>query len=165
MTTHRELAARLIRDGEGLRLKVYDDASGKPVTAGSALAGHPSIGYGRNLAGKGISESEADAMLAEDLVDAEEIARGFIGGHVWSALSDARRAVLTDMAHNLGAGRLYGFVLLRAAIMRQDWRQAAAEIEDSAYFRQVGRRGVRNRDIMRTGHIETAGIPSEEWSE
>ena len=92
MTTHRELAARLIRDGEGLRLKVYDDASGKPVTAGSVLAGHPSIGYGRNLAGKGISESEADAMLAEDLVDAEEIARGFIGGQVWLALGDARRA-------------------------------------------------------------------------
>ena len=92
MTTHRELAARLIRDGEGLRLKVYDDASGKPVTAGSVLAGHPSIGYGRNLAGQGISESEADAMLAGDLGGAEEVGGGFIGGRGWAGLSGARRA-------------------------------------------------------------------------
>jgi lysozyme len=165
VTTHRELAARLICDGEGLRLRVYDDATGNPVVAGYTMVGHPTIGYGRNLAGKGISEGEADAMLAEDLVDAEEIARGFVGGHVWRALSDARLAVLVDMAHNLGASRLYGFVRLRAAIMRQDWPAAGREIEDSAYFRQTKKRGVRNRDIMRSGHIETAGIPSEEWSE
>lgn len=158
MTTHRELAARLIRDGEGRRLTVYDDATGKPVVAGYTMSGHPTIGYGRNLAGKGIDADEAEAMLASDLVDAEETARGYIGGHVWMALNDARRAVLVDMAHNMGAHRLYGFTLLRAAIMRQDWRRAGLEIEDSEYFRQVGRRGPRNRDIMLTGK-------AEEWSE
>ena len=156
MTTHRELAARLIRDGEGLRLKVYDDATGKPVKAGDTLIGHPTIGYGRNLAGRGIDKDEAEALLAADLAVIEETARGFIGGHVWAALNDARRAVLMDMAM-MGAVKLYGFVRLRAAIQRQDWRAAAAEIEDSAYFRQVKRRGIRNRDIMLTGKIEEWG--------
>ena len=170
MTTYRQIAARLIRDGEGVvkvghAHVVYDDATGKPIRAGDTLIGHPTLGFGRNLSGKGIEDDEAEALLAVDLVDCEDIARGFVGGQVWLALGDARRAVLIDMAHNMGPTRLYGFVLLRAAIMRQDWRQAAAEIEDSAYFRQVKRRGIRNRDIMRTGHIETAGIPSEEWSE
>lgn len=98
-------------------------------------------------------------MLASDLVDAEEIARGFVGGHVWLALNDARRAVLIDMAHNLGAYTLYGFTRLRAAIMRQDWRRAGLEIEDSEYFRQVGRRGPRNRDMM------VSGATREEWGE
>lgn len=164
MTTHRELAARLIRDGEGRRLTVYDDATGKPIKAGDTLIGHPTIGYGRNLAGKGLEDDEAEALLAVDLVDCEEIARAFVGPVVWLALSDARRAVLMDMAM-MGAPRLYGFVRLKAAIMRQDWKAAAAEIEDSNYFRQVKRRGVRNRDIMLTGHVTVAGIPAEEWGE
>lgn len=170
MTTHRELAARLIRDGEGVvkagRVHVvYDDATGKAIKAGDALIGHPTIGYGRNLAGRGIDADEAEALLAADLVTADETARAFVGPTIWQALSDARRAVLVDMAHNLGAYRLYDFSRLRAAIMRQDWRAAAAEIEDSAYFRQTKRRGVRNRDIMLTGHVTVAGIPAEEWGE
>lgn len=169
MTTYRQIAARLIRDGEGAvkvghAHVVYDDATGKPIRAGDTLIGHPTLGFGRNLSGKGIEDDEAEALLAVDLVDCEDIARGFVGGPTWAALSDERRAVLMDMAM-MGAAKLYGFVKLRAAIQRQDWRAAAAEIEDSAYFRQVKRRGIRNRDIMRTGHIETAGIPSEEWSE
>ncbi len=158
---YRELAARLIRDGEGKRLRVYDDENGNPVVAGYTMVGHPTIGYGRNLAGKGIDDEEADALLAADLVDVEEAARGFIGGPTWAALNDARRAVLMDMAM-MGAAKLYGFVRLRAAIQRQDWRAAAAEIEDSAYFRQVKGRGVRNRDIMLSGRITVAGLPVEE---
>lgn len=159
---YRELAARLIRDGEGVvkcgrAHVVYDDATGKPLKRGDIIKGHPTIGYGRHLSVRGISDDEVDALLAADLPVDEEIARGFIGGQVWLALGDARRAVLIDMAHNMGPTRLYGFVKLRAAIQRQDWRAAAAEIEDSAYCRQVGRRCTRNCTIMLTGKIEEWG--------
>ena len=34
---------------EGVRLAVYDDATGKPVHAGDTLVGHPTIGVGRLL--------------------------------------------------------------------------------------------------------------------
>lgn len=30
---------------EGLRLTVYDDATGKPIVAGSRVVGNPTIGY------------------------------------------------------------------------------------------------------------------------
>lgn len=161
MTTYRQIAARLIRDGEGVvkvghAHVVYDDATGKPIRAGDTLIGHPTLGFGRNLSGKGIEDDEAEALLAVDLVDCEDIARGFVGGPTWAALSDERRAVLMDMAM-MGAAKLYGFVKLRAAIQRQDWRAAAAEIEDSAYCRQVGRRCTRNCTIMLTGKIEEWG--------
>ena len=167
MTTHREIAARLIRDGEGTvkvggAHVVYDDATGKPIRAGDTLIGHPTIGIGHNLATRGLSDEQVEALLAHALPVDEEIARGFIGGQTWLALSDARRAVLIDMAYNLGPTRLYGFVKLRAAIQRQDWKAAAREIEDSRYFAQVKGRGVRNRDIMLSGHTTVAGIPVEE---
>jgi len=44
---------------EGIRLFVYDDATGKPITAGSICQGNPTIGIGRELSKTGISESEA----------------------------------------------------------------------------------------------------------
>ena len=158
MTTYKELAARMIAEGEGLVLVVYDDANGRPLKQGDTIQGHPTIGYGRNLAGKGITQEEAEALLSVDLIDAEDAARGFVGGPVWRALSDVRRAVLIDMAHNLGATRLYQFAKLRGALERSDFNRAADEIEDSAYFRQVKSRGERNRDAMRSGRWGVAVV-------
>ena len=149
--TYREIATSMIEEGEGLILVVYDDATGRPLKQGDTIKGHPTIGWGRNLAGKGISEAEARALLVADLDDSEEAAKGFVGGVVWRALNDVRRAVLIDMAHNLGAAGLYRFAKLRGALERVNYEQAAREIEDSTYFRQVKTRGVRNRDAMRTG--------------
>ena len=51
--------------GEGLRLKPYVDTAGKL-----------SIGVGRNLDDKGISKTEADFLLADDLNDVEAILHG-----------------------------------------------------------------------------------------
>lgn len=161
MTTYKEIAARMIAEGESVVLVVYDDDNGRPLKQGDTIKGHPTIGYGRNLAAKGITEDEAQAMLAADLVDAEDTARGFVGGPVWRALSAVRRAVLMDMAHNLGATGLYRFAKLRGALERMDYAQAAAEIEDSAYFKQVKTRGVRNRDAMRTGNWGDHGTRPE----
>lgn len=162
MSTYREIAAQMIADGEGTvkqgdRHVVYDDATGRPIKAGDTIKGHPTIARGRNLAAKGISDEEARMMLMEDVRDAEDIARGFIGQVPWQALGDVRRAVLMDMAHNLGAEGLYAFAKLRKAIHNLDYETAAREIALSRYFEQVGRRGVRNRDAMRTGSWERPG--------
>jgi len=89
--TYREIAGAMIAEGESLILVVYDDATGRPLKQGDTLKGHPTIGYGRNLAGNGISEAEAHALLMSDLEDAESIAQGFVGGPVWRALGDVRR--------------------------------------------------------------------------
>ena len=53
-------------DDEGVRLRVYDDATGEPLHPGMTLKGHPSIGYGRALDVNGISLKESklrDAMI------------------------------------------------------------------------------------------------------
>jgi len=56
---------QLMQD-EGLRLFVYDDKSGATITHGPA-GGSPTIGYGRNLIGRGISEAEAVFLLNNDI--------------------------------------------------------------------------------------------------
>ena len=59
----------LISDHEGVKLKVYDDATGQELKAGDVLVGHPTIGIGRNVAkdGLGISQEEAEFMLMNDI--------------------------------------------------------------------------------------------------
>jgi lysozyme len=55
------------------------------------------------------------------------------------------------MAHNLGQTRLAGFHRLREAVKEQDWEQAAAEMLDSRWAKQVGQRAVRLAEQMRKG--------------
>jgi lysozyme len=146
-------AAKYIRGNEGYRLQVYDDFSGKPVVAGSTLQGHPSIGVGRNLAGKGISQDEAEFLFLNDLADAEEAARVYLGESLWQELNDARRIAILDMAHQLGPTGLRGFVRLRDALACGANDVAAEELLDSKLAKQAPTRTVRNAAMLRTGRV------------
>ena len=131
------LKAQLIRD-EGLRLKVYADS-----------LGHPTIGYGRALDTKGISQREAEMLLEHDIADAcAEVDAAF----PWAtALDDVRRAVLQNMAHNLGIAGLKGFAKMLEAAERGDYDRAAAEMMDSRWAQQVGPRAHRLARQMQLG--------------
>jgi len=95
---HGKLAEQL-RKHEGLRLKPYHCPAGKLT-----------IGIGRNLEDKGISEKEAVQL------------------------------VLVDMRFNLGPGRFRHFKKMIAAVNDQDFGRAAAEMKDSRWYTQVGQR-------------------------
>ena len=141
------LASELVRRHEGLRLRVYDDATGLDIRPGTVVRGRPTIGWGRNLLDPGIDEEEADTMLETDLRRALLQAATF-AGEAWARLDDRRRAVLIDMAFNLG-GRLRSFRRLRAAPSKSPAWMAAREMLDSRWARQVGRRAETLAMIMR----------------
>ena len=123
---------------EGRSKKIYVDTVGK-VTGG----------VGRNLTDRGFSDDEIDLMLANDIKLAEKDARSLVPG--FDRLDDVRQEVLVNMSFNLGYSRLAGFKKFLAAVNSNRFAEAAAEMEDSKWFRQVGQRGVRLRDAMRTG--------------
>jgi lysozyme len=131
------LRAQLVQD-EGLKLKVYRCPAGKLT-----------IGVGRNLEDRGISKAEAMLLLENDIEQAEEDARELFP--TFESLSDARKAVLCNMALNLGRDRLAGFKRLRAAVADGDFVRAAAEMESSAWFAQVKGRAVRLCRMMKEG--------------
>lgn len=150
----RTLAATLIRQHEGLRLTVYDDATGLALRKDDKLAGHPSIGYGRNLdIGRGITKDEAEHLLDNDLTVATAIAQRFAGEACWARLDPVRQAVLIDMGHNLGSSRLAGFVRLQQAVQAGDYEVAAAEMLDSIWAGQVGARARALAEMMLTGEV------------
>lgn len=126
---------------EGRSKKLYVDTVGK-VTAG----------VGRNLTNRGLSDDEIDLMLANDIKLAEKDARSLVPD--FDRLDDVRQEVLVNMSFNLGYSRLAGFKKFLAAVNAGRFAEAAAEMEDSKWFKQVGQRGVRLRDAMRTGSFK-----------
>lgn len=141
--------AALVRLHEGLRLTVYDDATGEPIGPGATLIGHPTIGVGRALDVRGISAAEADALLVRDL---DEAARELTEALPWVArLDPVRRAVLIDMRHNLGQRGLLRFRRTLAAVEAGDWAAAARGMGRSRWARQVKTRAVRLQAMMQSG--------------
>lgn len=131
------LRAQLIRD-EGLRLKAYRDP-----------AGNTTIGVGRNLDDKGITEPEAMFLLSNDI---NEVVSEVSAAFPWTGtLNDARFAVLANMSFNMGLSGLLGFERMLAACRQNDWETAACEMVQSRWAQQVGARATRLAEQMRTG--------------
>ncbi|GIV82226.1 MAG: lysozyme [Anaerolineae bacterium] len=127
----------LLRRHEGLRLRPYRDTTG-----------HLTIGYGRNLDAKGISQAEAEFLLANDFEQAVRDARSLVD---LDALDDVRAAVLVDMAFNLGRRRLSGFRRMLEALHQGDWPRAAYEMRDSLWAQQVKTRAFELSMMMESG--------------
>jgi lysozyme len=135
--TPAEFEMMLIRH-EGMELKPYKDTVGKLT-----------IGVGRNLDDRGISEEEAMYLLRNDIeIHARELADRF---PVVRDLSGARYYVLVNMCFNIGIHRLAGFQRMWAAIDRHDYASASLEMLDSKWAKQVGKRAEELAEIMRVG--------------
>lgn len=131
------LREQLVRD-EGLRLKVYNDSRGIPT-----------IGIGRNLRDKGISQAEAELMLDNDIL---EYTAAVVARVPWChTLDPVRFEVLVNMAFNLGIGGLLEFTKTLALLERQDYGEAAREMLRSKWAEQVGLRAERLARQIATG--------------
>ena len=142
----------LISDHEGVKLKVYDDATGQELKSGDILIGHPTIGVGRNVAkdGLGISQEEAEFMLMNDIERVEEEIENFPIEH----LNEVRTAVIIDMAFNMGITRFNPNKWKKTfqAIVDEDWQKATTEMLDSNWARQTKRRSAKLSQMMLLGN-------------
>jgi lysozyme len=145
------MIAELKRD-EGLRLTVYDDATGLALKPGVTLKGHPTIGVGRALDIRGISTAEAIAMLTDDITAFET---GLRQAYVWYGnLDDVRQRVLLNMAFNLGLAGLSQFRGMLNYVAERNYDGAAREMEESAWYRQAGARAKRLAEAMSSGVVQ-----------
>ena len=127
-----------IQRNEGLRLKPYECSAGKLT-----------IGYGRNIEDNGITEEEANIMFEHDLeIVADELREIF---QTFDDLSYNRKKCLMDMCFNLGKTRFKRFKKTIRAVNIGDFDEAAAQILDSAYARQLPSRSANNAMLMRKG--------------
>lgn len=115
---------------EGVRSRPYSDSVGK-IT----------IGCGRNLSDNGVSRGEIALMFDNDLATAEAVARKLIPN--FDLLSDARKAVVVNMAFNMGLKGLATFVNTLESIVAGRYADAARGMLASKWATQVGARAQR----------------------
>lgn len=136
-TDRAALRAQLIRH-EGLRLTVYRCPAGKLT-----------IGVGRNLEGRGITEAEALMLLDNDI---DLCVRGLTSQYAWFPdLDPVRQRAMVDLAFNLGLAGLAAFKSTLAAMGRGDYDAAGDHLKRSLWYRQVQSRGPRIVAMIRTG--------------
>jgi lysozyme len=147
MIDRQQLRAQLSAH-EGRKKFVYDDCTGKPIGEGTFVRGLPTVGVGRNLADRGLSDDEIDYLLDHDINDciADAMKFGWFEG-----LDPVRRAVITELVFNMGLARLNGFKKFLAAMSEHNWQQAAEELKDSHWYAQVGARADRLIKQLTTG--------------
>ena len=126
----------LIRDEGGYHQFPYMDSRG-----------FMTCGIGRNIQTKGISRSEADIMLDNDINDTyTQLSHDF----PWiNALSDVRQAVLINMAFNMGEEHLLAFTKTLGLIRLGRYNEGADEMLNSLWAKQVGNRALRLSEMMR----------------
>ena len=134
---------------EGKVNKVYDDKTGKKINGGSAVIGNPTIGVGRNLSGKGLSDDEIEYLLNNDIneciKDLEDIFSDF------SELEPNVQRALVNMRFNLGHYGFRKFKHMISAVKARDFKTAKEEIKSSKWCRQVGSRCKFVSDLIYKG--------------
>lgn len=136
-----------LRKHEARRDYLYDDKD--PDKTVMAPLGKYTIGVGHNIEDNGLSEAVIDLMLEEDIQIAISACRHLFPS--WSSVDEIRQTVLVNMSFNLGLGRLAGFRRMIAAVNKLDWQTAAAEMLDSKWATQVGKRARELANEMRGG--------------
>lgn len=131
-----DILRRQLPIDEGTRTRPYRDSVGKLT-----------IGVGRNLDDVGLSLGEIAYLLENDIAQADKAARALVPK--FDTLTEERKAVLVNMAFNLGHYRLSMFVKLLAAVREARWDDAADEMLDSTWAEQVGERAQRLAIEMR----------------
>ncbi|MEA2059606.1 MAG: glycoside hydrolase family protein [Thermodesulfobacteriota bacterium] len=120
----KKLADQLIAH-EGLRLKPYLCPAGKLT-----------IGVGRNLEDRGITEKEARLLLENDIqdciADLQKIFQDENGG--FDFLPESVQMVLEDMRFNLGYNGFRTFKKMIQAVREHDFNKACREMQDSKWY-------------------------------
>lgn len=134
-----EVLKRHLEWAEGRRSKAYlDNATPPRIT----------VGIGRNLTDKGLSDAEIDFLLENDIAD---VLAECAGLPYWFLLDDVRQLVVADLVFNMGLGGWRKFVKANEALGSEDYERAADELKDSAWYTQTGRRARKLVEAMRTG--------------
>ena len=140
------LALDLTRDEGRRRMPYYDSV------------GAVTIGVGWNLSAHGLPEDVIDLLLDRAIRHAEETLDAIQPR--WRELDEPRQRVLLNMAFNLGPLRLVQFKAFWHWISEalelkhaECFNQAALEMLDSTWAKQVGARAQRLAAVMRGDEV------------
>jgi len=129
---------------EGFREKPYYDTVGKLT-----------IGYGWNLDDDGITKEEAEQHLIKEIAETVADLQAKLPD-LYASLNEYRKAVLINMAYNMGIGNkkkgLLSFQNTLAMMRVGNYEGAAKGMLSSQWANQVGNRAKELAKIMKQGY-------------
>ena len=137
-----------IKRHEGEVLEVYADSLGY-LTLGVGHLIQPNDPEHGQPAGTPVSQEVVDKYYEIDIEKHLEETKHVIGHDVFDGLPGEIQEVLVNMCFNLGGTRLGKFRNMLNAVEDHDWERMAVEMEDSRWFKQVGRRSIELQEIVR----------------
>ena len=160
MTTDDPLKAMLIRHEGQVRNDhgdhvPYDDRTGAHFDQNDTLIGKLTIGCGRNLTDRGITDDEALFLLSNDI----ELVRTQLDKALpwWGKENEARRAVMISLGFNLGITKWLSFKTTLGLWEAGKYAEAADRLMTLPWAKQVGPRAVELTEMLRTGKWQREG--------
>jgi GH24 family phage-related lysozyme (muramidase) len=149
-------AGAWIEHWEGRRYKTYTDTMG-----------HPTVGVGFNLDANGaqaaiqalgldyqqvragtqlLTDAQVDTLLQQTVNQAVSAAQTAVT--TFNSVPGDKQIVIVDMVFNLGLAGFSKFLQTIKAINAQDWQTASQQMQQSAWFNQVGNRAKADVAVM-----------------
>lgn len=132
--TYLKLSTLLLAE-EGYRKFPYKDTEGILT-----------IGIGRNLQDKGLTRLEANYLLKNDILDAQDDLIRILDN--FDQLPENVQIVLLDMVFNMGIIKLLEFEKMLYAVESKDFKTASKEMLNSKWATQVGYRAKNLAKMM-----------------
>ena len=149
---NKEILKEQIKRHEGEVLEIYEDSLGYLTFGVGHLVKENDPEYGQPV-GTPVSQERVDEVYEHDFEKhVEETIHVFEskGGEDFYALPEDIQHVLVNMTFNLGGTRFGKFNNMWKGVVECDWEKVAVEMEDSRWFKQVGRRSIELQEIVRS---------------
>lgn len=114
-----------LRLHEGVKRFPYRDTVGKL-----------SIGVGRNLTDRGLSDDEIEYLLTNDIIHVTGVLDQLIPW--WNTLDDVRARVIADMAFNMGPYFVRKWPIFVEQVRMGEFTAASRNMSSTVWARQVG---------------------------
>ena len=139
---NREAVFEQLKIDEGVVYEVYLDHLGYPTFGVGHLVLESDPEHGLEV-GSVVSEERVRECFENDLNIAIEECNQLYEDGVFGNLPDEVQQILVNMMFNMGRTRLSKFKKMHAAILNDNWKEAAKEGRDSRWYRQVTNRAER----------------------
>ena len=126
-----ELCKAEIKRHEGEVLEIYMDSLGYKTLGVGHLCQPNDPEYNWEV-GTPVTQEVVDMYYEDD----------------FEKLPEVIQRVLVNMCFNLGASKLSKFRNMLKACRKHDWEKMAVEMEDSRWFKQVGRRSIELQKMV-----------------
>jgi len=164
-------ASAWIEHWEGRRNQAYTDTMGHPTVgvgfnldAAGAQAAIAALGLNYNQVVAGtqlLTDDQIDTLLGQTVNQAVSDSQTAVS--TFNSVPGDRQIVIVDMLFNLGLTKFSKFVQTIEAINAQDWQTASQQMQQSAWFNQVGNRAKADVDMM-AGRVTPADILGDSFA-